>query len=142
MRTFLFCLFLTLSTFQISYAQQGQKKKIESTTPVYEIKGPIEFKQMMQKKPGILIDVRTASEQKKGIIEGARMLDIFSDNFELELDKLDRNKTYYVYCAAGGRSAEACDIMKRKGFMHVVDLEGGFTRWNSENLPIILPTNK
>lgn len=142
MRTFLFFLILTLSTFHISYAQQGQKKKIQETSPVFEIKGPLEFNQLMKKKPGVLIDVRTTSEQKKGIIEGARMLDIFSDNFELELDKLDRNKTYYVYCAAGGRSAEACEIMKRKGFMHVVDLEGGFTRWKSENLPIILPTGK
>lgn len=142
MRSFFFCMLVSLTCIQNIQAQTNSKKKIQANSPVFELKGPVEFNQMRKKNPGVLLDVRTASEQKKGIIEGARMLDIFADNFELEIDKLDRTKTYYVYCAAGGRSAEACELMKRKGFMHVVDLEGGFVRWKAENLPIILPTSK
>ena len=142
MRSFILATFICFGLLNVSLAQTGQKKKAPLSSPVYELKGPAEFKQLMSKKPGVLIDVRTASEQKKGIIEGAKMMDIFADNFEMEIDKLDRNKTYYVYCAAGGRSAEACELMKRKRFMHVVDLEGGFVRWKAENLPVILPTSK
>ena len=63
------------------------------------------------------------------------MLDIFNDNFEAELQKLDKTKTYYVYCATGGRSSEACETMIRLGFKHVYNMQGGFKAWTKAGLP-------
>jgi rhodanese-related sulfurtransferase len=94
-----------------------------------------EFEARIKAEPGMVIDVRTASEQKKGMISGATAIDIFSEDFEAQIDQLDKTKTYYVYCAGGGRSSEAAELMNKKGFSHVVDLDGGFKAWRELNLP-------
>lgn len=97
---------------------------------------PKEFAAKMQTETGTLIDVRTTSEYKKGHLKSARLLDIFSDQFESEIDKLDKNATYYVYCAKGGRSGEATEMMSKKGFKKVYDMDGGFSKWSAEGLPV------
>jgi phage shock protein E len=93
---------------------------------------PKEFKQRMAQKPGIIIDVRTPGEFKKGAIDGAILLNIFDDDFEAELAKLNRDTTYYIYCAMGGRSAEAAEKMEKMGFKNIIDLDGGYTAWKKE----------
>jgi rhodanese-related sulfurtransferase len=45
------------------------------------------------------------------------------------LEELDKDKTYFVYCLAGGRSAQACGIMKQLGFEKVYNLVGGISQW-------------
>jgi rhodanese-related sulfurtransferase len=45
---------------------------------------------------------------------------------------MDKTKNYYVYCKAGGRSAQACIIMNQMGFENTFNLEGGFMNWNGE----------
>ena len=52
------------------------------------------------------------------------------DSFENEISKLDTNITVFVYCASGGRSSEAADMMRKKGFQKIIDLDGGFTAEN------------
>ena len=36
-----------------------------------------------------------------------------------EIAKLDKNKTYLVHCAVGGRSARACKKMEQLGFKSI-----------------------
>ena len=38
------------------------------------------------------------------------------------VDELDKTKNYYVYCKAGGRSAQACAIMNQLGFENTFNL--------------------
>jgi rhodanese-related sulfurtransferase len=45
---------------------------------------------------------------------------------------LDKSKNYYVYCKAGSRSAQACQIMNEMGFDHTFNLEGGFMNWKGD----------
>jgi rhodanese-related sulfurtransferase len=99
---------------------------------------PKEFQAKLISAKGQLIDVRTPGEFKKGHLKDSRLLNLFDDNFEASLDQLDRNQTYFVYCAVGGRSSEAADLMRKKGFKNVYELDGGFTRWKSEGLPVVL----
>ena len=106
---------------------------------VFAVLSPADFSQKMAAQPGVIIDVRTPGENKKGIIEGARLMDIFGDNFDAELAKLDRNQTYYVYCASGGRSAECTEKMQGLGFTKVYDLDGGMGAWRSAGLPVSMP---
>lgn len=109
------------------------------TGKVFAVVSPQEFNTKLQQTPGVLLDVRTPGEYKKGFIKGARLLDIFSDNFDAELNKLDRNATYYVYCASGGRSAECAEKMQSMGFTRVYDLDGGMSAWKNANLPVEMP---
>lgn len=76
-----------------------------------------------------LIDVRTPGEVNGGKIENAQNIDFNGANFKAELEKLDKNKKTLVYCAAGGRSGKAAQIMQDMGFKEVYDLQGGYGNW-------------
>lgn len=76
-----------------------------------------------------ILDVRTDGEVNQGMIEGARHIDISKANFSDELKKLDKSKPVLVYCAAGGRSKRAQEVMKEVGFEEVHNLSGGYNNW-------------
>ncbi|MGB3453277.1 MAG: rhodanese-like domain-containing protein [Moheibacter sp.] len=81
-------------------------------------------------KNAVVIDVRTVEECREGMIEKAINLDIINtDKFISEVEKMDRSKSYYLYCAAGGRSGNACALMTEMGFENVFNLMGGFSCW-------------
>jgi len=81
----------------------------------------------------VILDVRTAEECNEGIIPNAVTIDIYKgQGFIYEVDALDKSKNYYVYCKAGGRSAQACAVMNQLGFENTFNLEGGFMQWQGE----------
>ena len=78
----------------------------------------------------VILDVRTDEEWNDGIIPEAIHIDIYKgQGFIYELDQLDKSKNYYVYCKAGGRSGQACNIMQQMGFENTYNLVGGIMRW-------------
>lgn len=78
----------------------------------------------------VVIDVRTLAEVNEGMIENAIHLDIIeTDHFISEVEKMDKTKNYFLYCAAGGRSGNACALMTEMGFENVFNLMGGFSCW-------------
>ena len=70
-----------------------------------------------------ILDVRTEKEFLSGAIEGAINLDFYASDFSQELDKLDKNKTYLIYCRSGSRSKSGLAIMKQLGFGYVYELD-------------------
>ena len=82
----------------------------------------------------VVLDVRTQEEvEDLGIIPDALHIDIFKgQGFIDEIQQLDIAKNYFVYCKAGGRSAQACAIMNQLGFENTYNLVGGFTEWKGE----------
>lgn len=81
----------------------------------------------------VILDVRTPEEQTEGIIKNAICLDIYKpEEFISGLEKLDKTKNYYVYCKAGGRSANACQVMDQMGFVQTYNLLGGVSLWTGE----------
>ncbi|MCW4032554.1 MAG: rhodanese-like domain-containing protein [Candidatus Bathyarchaeota archaeon] len=85
----------------------------------------------------IIIDVRTPEEFEDGHIENAINIDIRSETFQDEINELDMNNSYLVYCAVGVRSGLATDIMEELGFQGVYDMKGGFIEWMAEGLPVV-----
>lgn len=80
-----------------------------------------------------VLDVRTHEEVKEGMIPGAIQLDIYQPQQFIDgLERLDKSKTYFVYCRVGGRSAQACAIMNQMGFEKAYNLIGGFKNWKGE----------
>ena len=95
------------------------------------------FKKMIDEKKYILIDLRTADEIKnKGKIKGATELDFLDKNAEANIEKLDKKKSYLIYCAGGGRSGDCAELMKKQGFKEVVNLEKGFGDWKNKGFEI------
>lgn len=80
-----------------------------------------------------ILDVRTEDEVADGYIPNATNIDIYlGQGFLDELEKLDKSKSYYVYCRSGNRSGQACAIMNSVGFETAYNLEGGFMNWEGE----------
>src|SRR5882724_7564744 len=88
-----------------------------------------EFEKLWQDKKNIVLDVRTKKEFENGHIPGAMNLDVNGPDFDQKVAELQKDKVYLVHCAAGVRSARACDKMSRMGFLHLVDLAPGFRGW-------------
>ncbi len=98
---------------------------------------PATFKKMAEDKNVVVIDLRTADEiTRKGKIAGARVIDYLSDSAQVVIKKLDRTKTYLVYCAGGGRSADCANEMVGLGFKNIYNLTRGFESWKNAGLPI------
>ncbi len=83
----------------------------------------------------VLIDVRTPEEFDEAHLDGALLIDFYSDDFVDTLAELDRNQRYVIYCRSGNRSGQTRDIMADLGFTDVVDIDGGIVAWQSEGLP-------
>jgi phage shock protein E len=95
------------------------------------------FKKLIDEKKSVLIDLRTSDEIKnKGMIKGAVQIDFLSKDAEISIDKLDKKKTYLIYCAGGGRSGDAAELMQKKGFKEVVNLSKGFDDWKKQGFAV------
>ncbi|SMC82013.1 rhodanese-like domain-containing protein [Moheibacter sediminis] len=77
----------------------------------------------------VLLDVRTPEEFAQGYIPNAINVDVNSEGFDAEIKKLDKEKTYYVYCQAGTRSSKASSRLLRNGFKNIVNLKDGYSSY-------------
>ena len=82
------------------------------------------------------LDVRTPEEFAEGHIAGATNINFMAKDFGTQIEKLDRNKTYLVYCAVGGRSKRCLPQLKQLGFKQIYHLDGGFSAWEEAGKPM------
>jgi rhodanese-related sulfurtransferase len=78
----------------------------------------------------IVIDTRTKEEYESGHVKNSINIDFFNPNLREELNKLDKNKIYLLYCRSGSRSEQVGFLMKEElGFKEVYNLIGGVLEW-------------
>ncbi len=94
------------------------------------------FEKMAKKQKNTVIDIRTPEEVQEGQLEGALNIDFLDNSFATEIDKLDKNKPYLLYCRTGKRTAKAGAQMKAAGFKKIYMLDGGITKWQEQGKPI------
>lgn len=109
---------------------QAQEKKGIQLLPAKE------FSQKVASEKGQVIDVRTPKEFQQGHLKNAQNIHLYDQDFGQRIEKLDKKQTVYVYCKAGGRSAEAVEILQNHGFESIIELEGGTDSWSDANLPL------
>jgi len=118
---------LLLVCFSFCGFSQTIKKNVDAAT----------FKKLIEEKKYVLIDLRTSDEiNSKGMIEGAIQIDFLDKKAEDNIKKLDKNKSYLIYCAGGGRSEDCADLMEKQGFKEVINLEKGFSDWKNKGFDI------
>jgi rhodanese-related sulfurtransferase len=83
-----------------------------------------------------VVDVRTQEEYTNGHLAGAVLIDYYKKDFKSNLSRLDKNKPVFVYCASGGRSGSAVEVLKELGFKQIYDLKGGMNAWARAGKPI------
>ncbi|WPD20868.1 MAG: rhodanese-like domain-containing protein [Candidatus Electrothrix scaldis] len=101
-------------------------------TPVKSLNAP-ETKEYLKKyslDEYNLIDVRQPSEYRSGHIPGAKLIPVAEMTERSK--EIDPTKPTIVYCAIGGRSRVAAQMLAGKGFSKVINMAGGFKAWNDD----------
>jgi len=119
-----FLILLTVVVFAFNLNAQENVKIV--------LLSPTDFKSQIENKDIQLIDVRTPEEFQETHIEEALNIDYYSDNFESEFNKLDKDQPVYLYCRSGYRSNQSSIKLLEMGFTEIYDLEGGILNYNKE----------
>ena len=77
-----------------------------------------------------ILDVRQPGEYESGHIPGSKLIPL--PDLNDRIDEIDTKKPTIVYCAVGGRSRVAAQMLAGKGFSEVFNLSGGFKAWKSD----------
>ncbi len=85
----------------------------------------------------VVLDVRTPEEFAQGHLEGAINIDFYADDFSAQLDRLDKDVPYVVYCKSGNRSGQTAPTMADLGFDEVYEIDGGFDAWAAAGQPLV-----
>lgn len=83
-------------------------------------------------KSYILLDVRTPEEHQQGHIPNSELINFYESDFQDKVAQLPKDKTYYVYCRSGSRSAKTCNMMSDMGFKDLHNLVGGMLEWTGD----------
>ena len=78
----------------------------------------------MQEHPKQVLDVRRFAEFNAGHLPMAVNQPL--DYLLPALEGLDKSQGYYVHCKGGYRSMIAISIMMARGFLGIVDVQGGW----------------
>ncbi len=85
----------------------------------------------------VLVDVRTEDEYNSGYIESSLNIDYFSNDFSLNVDKLDKSTPIILYCRSGKRSSMSANKISKLGFKEIYNLEGGILEWIEEGNAVV-----
>jgi len=107
-----------------------------ATSPDYGLVTPQEAAQLAASGVTVL-DVRTPEEFAEGHIDGAQLVDFYSDTFADQIATLDPEQEYLVYCRSGNRSGQTIELMRDLGFDRVWDLDGGVIAYGDAGLPLV-----
>ena len=114
------------------FAQQAYFKRLSAT----DFKMTID-KYNLEKTDFVLLDIRTLPEFEAGHIEGAQILDFYSKDFVQNLNNLDRNLPYLIYCRSGNRTGQTMGLMQKLDFKNVSDLKNGINSWIQADYKVV-----
>lgn len=97
-----------------------------------------DFAAKTQQAGVVVLDVRTPGEFSQGHLQSAMNIDVEASTFDSEIAKLDKTKTYAVYCHSGNRSGVATKAMAKAGFKHLFNLENGISDWMTQGMPTVM----
>ncbi|MFD0917666.1 rhodanese-like domain-containing protein [Pseudahrensia aquimaris] len=111
---------------------------------------PQEALDLQGKGEAVLVDIRDVRElAREGKVPGAvhaprGMLEFWIDpESPYHRDVFAQTgKTYIFFCAAAWRSALATRDVQNMGFGPVAHIEGGFTAWRDQEMPVETPQSK
>ncbi|EDL63575.1 hypothetical protein BSG1_07594 [Bacillus sp. SG-1] len=77
-----------------------------------------------------LIDVREPNEFENGHILGARNIPL--SQLKQRQQEIRNDQPVYLYCQSGMRSGRAAQMLRRKGYKELHQLQGGFKKWTGK----------
>ena len=96
----------------------------------------VEALQLINHKNAFILDVRNEQEYQSGHILNAKLIPLANLNSRLGELERHRDQAIVVVCRSGQRSASACAMLSKQGFMNAYNLSGGVMAWQKSNLPL------
>jgi rhodanese-related sulfurtransferase len=98
---------------------------------------PAQATHLINREDALVVDVRDAGEYGAGHVLGAKNVPLARiEDGANDLAKR-KDKPLIVYCDTGtNRAAKALAALKKQGFAHVVNLNGGIGAWQQAGLPV------
>ena len=90
--------------------------------------------QLLNKGKVSIVDVRKSDEYNAGHLRDSKNIPI--DGLAKRVSELDKSHPVLVVCQSGVRASRAAAEFKRAGFGEVYILDGGYTEWRSQGLPV------
>src|SRR5690606_6618694 len=91
-----------------------------------------------------VLDVRKEAEYKSTHLKGTNVQHFALDYINDNMNAISKDKTYYVHCGGGYRSAIAASILKARGFNNLIDISGGIEALKKADAPLtdfVCPTS-
>ena len=85
----------------------------------------------------VILDIRPKDEFDDSHISGALNLDYDGHDFQIKVNKLDKEKSYLIYCRSGVRGGYFLQKMKESGFKEAYNILGGFVGWQLSKFPLV-----
>lgn len=91
---------------------------------------------LMNRKSGLVLDVREADEFKEAHLQGARHIPL--PVLEARMSELQKfkDKPVMLVCARGNRANSAAKLLKAQGFSALHVLNGGMHAWQDAKMPV------
>lgn len=97
---------------------------------------PVEAWQLIQERGDLLIlDIRTPEERARGAIADSTLVSVWDIAYNRV--QIPADKPLLLFCATGGRSLLAGQLLARRGHREVFNLAGGIVDWHKQGLPIV-----
>lgn len=82
----------------------------------------------------VLIDVRSPGEFAGGHLPGAKNVPL--NTLGQNLGKVPQDQPVFVVCRSGHRSDMACNLLAKKGYNNLTNIQGGTMRWRAAGYPV------
>ncbi len=124
--------------FSLGYLEGGIDAWRDAGFEVDSLKSvsPGAFAKLLKEDTINVLDVRKESEFFSQHLDYDRVVNLPLDYISEQMEKVNRDTTYYVHCAGGYRSVIAASILKSRGFENLVDVEQGFGGIQNTDTPV------
>ncbi|MCK6263186.1 rhodanese-like domain-containing protein [Vibrio sp. ZSDE26] len=111
---------------------------VKAATAAYKEITAGEVTLLMNREDGVVVDIRSKDEFKKGHITDAVHI-LPSDIKAGNLSSLEKYKSnpIIVVCKTGQTAAESANLLAKAGFENVNLLKNGLAGWSDANLPLV-----
>lgn len=104
--------------------------------------GPQQAVMLINRKDGVVLDVREKKEFDSGHIVDAINIPLAKLKQRLPELKKYKEKPLIIVCKLGQHSSDAAKQLQEDGFSEVYRLSGGVTEWKAQSMPLIQQAQK
>ena len=91
----------------------------------------------LSKEGALILDVREPDELAELAYDVKNIKNIPLGELVSRLAEVPKDKQVIVVCKKGGRSSQAYELLKGKGYENVANMEGGMDAWSEKGLPTL-----